>query len=380
MKKPPYKNQFCPKPFHYFEVGAPKEGTIPCYSCCPTILPKVTGNLAKQSLKEVWNSASYQEIRESITDGSYKFCSHELCPEIQTENLISLGTLEDKRILKALETKLYEVQQAPDEINLGYDRVCNLSCPSCRTEAITNNSEEEDQLMERITNEILSQDLSHTRLIVCSSGDPFVSKHFRKLLFDLDGEKYPGLKIQIMTNGLMFNQSAWEKMHKIHKNIEMCCVSIDAATEETYKITRRGGSWKNLHENLRFLSGLRMRGELSFLRFDCVVQDYNFRELPAFVEMGEQYKVDQVFFQKIANWGTYTESEYKERCIYDEAHPRFNEFFEIINRPELKRLVVNPGNFGHWIKPEKGKKPFNLKNAIFHSLRRMLRELKIKEN
>lgn len=376
MKKPPIKNKFCPKPFNYFEVGSPLNGEVPCYSCCPTILPKVTGDLAKESLLEIWNSQAYQEIRESIVDGSYKFCRHELCPEIQTDNLLELGVLEDQNILQALEKKLYEIKQAPKEINLGYDRVCNLSCPSCRTEAITQNSKEEDELMEKITEEILNLDLSDTRLVVCSSGDPFVSKHFRRLLFELEGEKYPGLKIQIMTNGLMFNQNAWEKMHKIHKNIEMCCVSIDAAREQTYQITRRGGNWKTLHENLRFISGLRLRGELSFLRFDCVVQDHNFEELPEFVEMGKKYEVDEVFFQKIANWGTYSEEEYKERCIYDESHPRFKEFYTVITRDELKQRIVNPGNFGHWIERAPKEKKFNLKNAIFHSIRKKVRGIK----
>ena len=378
MKKPPFKNKFCPKPFNYFEIGSPLKGEVPCYSCCPTILPKVTGDLAKKSIEEIWNSEAYQNIRESIVDGSYKFCHHELCPEIQTDNLVELGVLEDPNILQALEKKLYEIKQGPKEINLGYDRVCNLSCPSCRTETITNNSEKEDELMEKITQEILQMDLSDTRLVVCSSGDPFVSKHFRKLLFDLNGEKHPGLKIQIMTNGLMFNQSAWEKMHKIHKNIEMCCVSIDAAKEETYRITRRGGSWSSLHENLRFISGLRLRGELSFLRFDCVVQDHNFEELPDFVEMGEKYQVDEVFFQKVANWGTFTEKEYKQRCIYDEDHPRFQDFFKVITSDRLKKKIVNPGNFGHWIERETEPIKFNLKNAIFHSIRKRIRGIKKK--
>ena len=38
---------------------------------------------------------------------------------------------------------------------------------------------------------------------------------------------------------------------KIHNNIEILVISIDAATEKTYNIVRRGGNWKLLLKNLR---------------------------------------------------------------------------------------------------------------------------------
>lgn len=380
MKKPPFPHKVCPKPFKYFEISSPRQGEIPCYSCCPTILPKETGDLAKQNFHEVWNSKSYQEIRKSIIDSNYQFCNHALCPEIQSDNLLDIGALEtskgDGDILKAIEKGIMTVDSMPDEINLSYDPVCNLACPSCRTGYITNNSPEDDALMERITEQLLSLDLSQTKLIVCSSGDPFVSQHFRKLLFDLDGSKNPGMRIQLMTNGLMFTKQAWEKMHKIHQNIVMSCISIDAATEPTYAITRKGGNWQTLHKNLEFISALRQRGELPFLRLDFVVQDHNFREIPTFVEMGKKYGVDQVFFQKVANWGTFSEADYKARCIYDESHPDFYEFYKIITNPLLRDDIVNPGNFGHWIGPVKKAHKFNLKNAIFHTFRKRLRLLR----
>lgn len=380
MKKPPFKYKICSKPFKYFEVSSPRAGRIPCYSCCPTILPKETGDLAEADFNEIWNSESYQEIRQSMVDGTFKFCRYDLCPEIQSDNLLDVGALDklrgDEDILKAIEQGILKVESQPDEINLSYDPVCNLACPSCRKDFITTNSEADDLLMNRVTEQILAQDLRKTKLIVCSSGDPFVSQHFRKLLFELDGSKNQGLRIQLMTNGLMFNRQAWEKMHKIHSNIVMACISIDAASSETYAITRKGGNWDSLHKNLEFISGLRLRGELPFLRLDFVVQDHNFREIPAFVEMGKKYGVDQVFFQKVANWGTFSLEEYKKRCIYDEDHPEFKEFYKIITDPLLKDDIVNPGNFGHWIGPVKKVHRFNLKNAIYHSLRKRIRWMK----
>jgi len=375
MKKPPFPDKICLKPFEYLEIGTPKNGKVDCYSCCPTILPKPTGNLSKNTIEEVWNSDVYKDIRESIVDSSYRFCRHDLCPEIQSENLLDLGVVENTDFLRALKSGDYTALGNPKEINLAYDQTCNLACPSCRRDYITTNSEDNDAIMAKITEDILSRDLTNTKIIACSSGDPFVSKHFRHLLFNLEGEKHPGLEIQLMTNGLMFNKLAWQKLHKVHKNIKMTCVSIDASKPETYAITRRGGNWDTLMENLIFLSLLRERGELSFLRLDFVVQDHNYKEIPEFIALGEKFKVDQVFFQKVANWGTFSPIEYKERQVYNEEHPDFQQFLKVIKSEEMRKPIVNPGNFGHWVGPLKKKHSFNLINAVRHSLRKRWRGL-----
>ena len=376
-KKPPFRGKICRKPFEYFEIGTPREGRVPCYSCCPTILPNITGDLAKQSLDEIWNSEEYKKIRASILDGSYKYCRTDLCPEIQSDNLLDIGAIEDPSILDAYFHQKLELESRPKEINLSYDQSCNLACPSCREDFITSPEESQKAHLDKITNELLNRDLSDTKVIACSSGDPFVGEYFKKFLYELEGSEHEGLKIQIMTNGVLFNKRAWEKMYKIHSQIEMVCISIDAATEETYGITRKGGSWKLLMENLQFLSLLRERGEIPFLRIDFVVQDHNYQEIPAFIKLGEKLKVDQVFFQKVANWGTFSQEEYEKRCIYSESHPQFNEFYKVITSKELKKPIVNPGNFGHWIGPVHKDHRFNWRNAIIHSLRKRLRLWKV---
>lgn len=372
-KKPPFPGKICRKPFEYFEVGTPRQGKVPCYACCPEILPNITGNLAEKSLDEIWNSDEFKKVRASILDGSYLYCKTDLCPEIQSDNLLDIGVIEDQAILDAYFKGELALKSRPKEINLSFDQTCNLACPSCRTDFITNVTDEQRGLMEKITADLLNRDLSDTKIIACSSGDPFVGEYFRKFLFELEGDKHPGLEIQIMTNGTLFNRVAWEKMHKIHKQLAMVCISIDAATESTYKITRKGGNWRMLMDNLEFLSGLRLRGEIPFLRLDFVVQDYNFREIPDFVRLGEKLGVDQVFFQKIANWGTFSSEEYEKRCIYDDGHPQFDEFLKIITSNELKKGIVNPGNFGHWIGPVHKEHRFNLKNAIIHTFRKRYR-------
>jgi sulfatase maturation enzyme AslB (radical SAM superfamily) len=307
MKKPPFPQKICLRPFQYLEIATPKEGRVDCYACCPTILPVIVGDLQRQTIEEVWNGEVFQEIRRSIIDGDYKHCKTDLCPEIQNDNLLDIGVVDNSEVIKAIYHGAATFKGPPRQINLSYDATCNLACPTCRTDFITKNTDVNDQKISDLTDQILERDLTDTTIIACSSGDPFVGKHFRRLLFTLDGKKHAGLKIQIMTNGLLFNRQAWESMSKIHDNIEMVCVSLDAASAETYKITRKGGSWDVLTKNLEFLSMLRQRQEISYLRLDFVVQDHNFLEMIEFVSLGEKFKVDQVYFQKVTNWGTFSQ-------------------------------------------------------------------------
>ncbi len=41
-----------------------------------------------------------------------------------------------------------------------------------------------------------------------------------------------------------------------------------------------------------------------------------------------------IFFDKINNWGSFTEEEYKRKKIWDESHPEFPDFLE-----ELKKVL-----------------------------------------
>ena len=43
-----------------------------------------------------------------------------------------------------------------------------------------------------------------------SSGDPFGSRHFRYVMKELDRRRYPRLVLEIQTNGVLFDEPAWQ--------------------------------------------------------------------------------------------------------------------------------------------------------------------------
>lgn len=366
------EHKFCPKPFRFLEIGAYREGRVPCYACCPQLVDIEVGDFSSQKIDEVWNSKEMQDIRASILEGSFKFCKVEDCPEILSNALPDRAAVEEPRLKKIIKEKKTLLDHGPEIINLSYDETCNLACPSCRTDYINLNHDIERTLViENLQKDLLAQGLTDAKeILFCSSGDPFASNHFKNFLRDLDFKNYPDLKLQIVTNGVLFSEKMWEQFENLRGHIGLVCISIDAAQEETYKITRRGGSWKILMENLKFLSKLRGEGEFESLRLDFVVQDYNYKEMPAFVDLGKKFKVDSVFFQKIVDWGTYSKTDMKQRLIYSPLHPEFEEFKKVCLDKRLSDELVNPGNLGAFIKGRKIKRKFSLINAFKHTIKK----------
>ena len=68
-------------PYLYFEIMP--EGDV--YTCCPAWLPKPIGNILKQDKDQIWNSKSAQQIRKSVTEGSFEFCDKSVCPSLITK-------------------------------------------------------------------------------------------------------------------------------------------------------------------------------------------------------------------------------------------------------------------------------------------------------
>ncbi|HRE05570.1 MAG TPA: hypothetical protein PKX00_08175, partial [Opitutaceae bacterium] len=95
---------------------------------------------------------------------------------------------------------------------------------------------------------------------------------------------------------VLLTEKTWLNLRKIHGAVGSVLVWFDAATEATYSVTRRGGDWRQLLENMAFLSGLRRAGEIGELILYFVVQKANFREMADFVRLGKRFAADRVFF------------------------------------------------------------------------------------
>lgn len=342
--------RFCRRPFELLEIH--KE--FYAFPCCPAWLPVIVGNAEQTSIEEVWNSKKMQLIRESIHDGSFRYCDHLECPEIQAGRLPLKGNV--KEYSEVIERQEVVLSGPPKELALCYDETCNLACPSCRAHKIADISGSTFERKLKFTDEVLALLNRYGRdhsisLRVTGSGDPIASPIFYKMLKNLDGEQLSRVRICLQTNAVMLTEKVWLSLSKIHRNIDSIGISIDAATAETYAVVRKHGNWNQLQKNLRFLADLRQMKKIRWLSLNYVVQQDNYREMPAFVRLSRDLgAVDRIFFSSVNDWGTWPNEVYLQKCVWKVDHPEFDNFLEVLRAEELNDANVHLGNLTEYRK------------------------------
>jgi len=344
-------DRFCATPFAKFDV---LDGTT--HQCCASWIRESAGNLAAaDNWQDVWNSPTAQDIRASILDGSYRYCNKTACPHISSNALptkTSAAALSDK-MRDIIENDRTEIVEGPERVTLAYDKTCNLSCPSCRTEKIAADSATRDRFDKLQENAILPM-LRNAKLVdITGSGDPFASKNFRRLMEKLTAEDYPDLGFLVMTNGMLLTPREWEKFPALHGGrVAFMRVSLDAATGPTHELLRRGARWPVMESNLAFIRDLRQAGEIGHLTITFTVQVDNYREMGDAVELGHSYGADSVDFLRMTNWGTFTNEQYARAAVFMPSHPEYASFVEAMQDPRLRGPGVRLNDLLDFVKTD----------------------------
>ena len=334
----------CLTPFKTIEIHKTSS-----YMCCPTWMPKVIKH-EDHSIEQIWNSTESKEIRKSVLDGSYKYCDKNYCPYLSA---LLDGDLNDRKgplvlkedfqeLIEDYDYETGEMMVGPSVVQFAFDATCNYKCPSCRIDVITASGDEIKKIKSTISEieDAYAKDI--TALYITGSGDPFVSVSFRNFLRTFNPNKYPKLKkIHLHTNASMWNKDMWDSMSNIHPYVKSCEISIDAASKETYEnVTRLGGNWENLINNLNFIKTI---PTLRFIRTSFVVQSGNYFEMSEFVDLIRSIfgKRGVIFFSKIANWGSFSESEYLIRKVWDTSHPEHMQFLINLNKIRGEKMLFH---------------------------------------
>jgi hypothetical protein len=186
-------------------------------------------------------------------------------------------------------------------------------------------------------------------LYITGSGDPFGSPYFREFLQGLRREDIPRLhRLHLHTNAQLWTPRTWERIDPaVRQVIGSTEISIDAATPETYAKNRSPGQFARLLDNLAFISELRRDGPLHFLAISMVVQENNFREMPAFVELGRSIGADKVYFSQLVNWRTFSTEEFERRAVHRPSHPAHGELVRQLGSPLYNHPAVFLGNLSN---------------------------------
>jgi MoaA/NifB/PqqE/SkfB family radical SAM enzyme len=327
----------CTKPFQSTEFYT--DGSV--YCCCPSWISLPLGNSHQESIDDIWNSTNAKLIRESIRNGCYTYCDHKKCPYIQSKTL----SKKSENVLDTFTSTIDDISF----VMLNNDLTCNLSCPSCRNELIVWNNQTEEviksqQLIEKIESSLLSDNNKNLTINITGSGDPFSSMVFKQFLLSFDGKKFPNVKFEIQTNGILLNPEMWEKLKNIHQNISKLLVSVDAQSEATYLKVRRGGDFNILLNNLVFLVKQRKMKKFHLLQLRFVVQKENYKEILSFAKKFLKLGIDSIEYSLVEDWNSWNKSDYLQQKIWDKSHPDFKNFAAMIMSPSLNHPRIHLGN------------------------------------
>jgi sulfatase maturation enzyme AslB (radical SAM superfamily) len=360
------KNYVCQLPFRYLDIQSHGQ-----YVCCPAWCPiNIRENFDKSSashpisndenLMNNWNSTSIEKIRESVYDGSYRYCNHKICPSLSS--LINTGKptsvlLEKSAFIHVHNIKsvndIKKFQGLPEEILFGFDRSCNLKCPSCRVDLVANDDIDSDEhnsklILLRKIEESFAPSLK--KIMITGSGDPFYSKIYRDYLINFNESLYPNLEcIQIITNGILLNEKMWNSL-QAKKYIKVVEISIDAGSKNTYEnITRLNGDWDKLIENIKFLS---KQSSIIHMTFSMVVSQHNYKEMTQMYNIiNEIFNESTVGFdiqyRQLVHWqtGKYSIKDINDISVFEQDHPLFSDF--IIELQKIANLEKINHNFHH---------------------------------
>jgi hypothetical protein len=327
------------------------------YVCCPAWLPKPAADSA-QSLREAWNSPALQEIRKSILDGSFAFCTSACTDLAEARKGVArrgrpvqpIDQVDDPYSTDIIRSGATVLPGGPFEIAITNDRSCNLRCPSCRKHAYVEIPEHSMAKAQRILEELEPVRGDLQVLGMLGNGDPFASKMCQAVLESISPEGYPHLNIHIITNGQLLTSARWNALGSARPLIRAIDVSVDASSEATYALNRVGGSWPRLLDNLSFIADLRQRGALTFFGVSMVVQANNWREMQGFVALGERLGVDRILFTAIRHWVAISGDKFRAKAVHRPGHPEYNAFINSLRSDVFRSSPrIHMGDLNHLI-------------------------------
>jgi molybdenum cofactor biosynthesis enzyme MoaA len=333
----------CRVPWNTMGVSASGDVFI-CLS--PAWVTRFAGNIltATDVYTDILNSEEAQKIRQEMVANRYYYCNNFICSHFNLtskQNYVSAPTNDES--LKPLPFKTdpaYIIDQIPNNLIFDFDFTCNYRCPSCRTKVINTNKHHvirpiNDTIASQVKRLIFDNIGTQPVSIRWAGGEPFISDVYVDLLqYCIDSGK-TNIRHIIQTNG-SYLKSKSDLVTYLLPHIKELRISFDAATADTYHRVRVNGVWSNLLENVRWVMDLVNRTSASVkITADFVVQEDNYKEIPAFAHLCNELGIENINYQKMWNWDTWPAEELRRRSVWHEEHEKYSEVVGLLEQAKI---------------------------------------------
>jgi MoaA/NifB/PqqE/SkfB family radical SAM enzyme len=190
-----------------------------------------------------------------------------------------------------------DLQSYPTNIGIILGNRCNLKCRMCGNKGLFTRIgiRKIKNLGEEALNDTISY-FPYLKNLVFSGGEPLLYKEIKDIVEV--SQNYPHLRLNIITNGNLINDYWAEKFCEIP--FKTISISIDAATNDTYKKIRIRGDFDNLRNSIKEINDLKNNKEPE-IQFNFVVMRRNMHEILDFMELAHKYDISRVSYQAISN-------------------------------------------------------------------------------
>lgn len=318
--------EFCKRPFEEIYISD-KYVKICNWMAMDTVL----GNPLEQSLESMWNSEKAEMVRDSIRDGSFRYCNKETCPKCASGRM---EEIEDDL------GKDYKAETYPKLMNVSYDYVCNHKCPSCRDDFFRPDDAYKEK-MKRLKETVLPFANNTEILSTCGMGDCFSSPFMMEFLSELRPEN-PNFHLSFETNGVFVDESHWAKIAHLHKYPINITVTPNSFDKYTYQYLSGGvDDLEKCKQSLKFISVLRKAKKIESFKINMVVQEANYWEIPSFIKTClDEYDPDIIQIKPLNRWFGLDADGYWFKNVLNPKHPYHQNYLRVMQDPILKHPKV----------------------------------------
>jgi molybdenum cofactor biosynthesis enzyme MoaA len=235
----------------------------------------------ERSIKDIWFGEAFNKYRNNLTNGIF-----------ETDCRVCKQKIEADTWPLAMAYDGFTVKEYPTLLELELSNQCNLECIMCEGRLSSGIRKNRDKLppLPMIYDdsfvEQLKEFIPHLEELRFNGGEPFA----QKIVYDICmvvAELNPGLRINIATNGTVYNKQVQKIMDKCNLHLN---ISIDSLEKENYDSIRINGDFDVLMENFqrfRDYCNSNNRG----LSVMVNPMRNNWWEMPKFVEFATNNKV-----------------------------------------------------------------------------------------
>jgi MoaA/NifB/PqqE/SkfB family radical SAM enzyme len=269
---------FCPLPFtHLFLYPTGKVNP-----CCESNY--LLGNMKESTVEEIWNGKPLQALREEFLSGNIKTCAHQV--------KYKQCHLDNERLLRHTDPSVIQ-KNTVQSFDFILNGKCNLECVMCPIWTLPNQVYDSTTFWDEGQETIFP----NLKMVKVKSGEPFIQKDTYRLI-KLISEVNKDCRWDFTTNGhYKLTPSILEHLDRIQ--IDVIKVSIDSLKESVYSQIRKRG---DLEKAMATLKGFvdyrnqRLEQDRSFsLGINMAVQQLNWQEPPALIDLCEKDKIDPIF-------------------------------------------------------------------------------------